>query len=111
MEMTQTRVTPLTQELFDEAVGGSREPVLVDFYADWCGPCRAVAPTLEELARDYADRLTVAKVNVDEQPGLAARFNVRSIPTLLLFRKGAVVDRVVGALSKPALRRWLDGAA
>lgn len=111
MEMTHTRVTPLTRESFDEAVGGHGRPVLVDFYADWCGPCRAVAPTLEELARDYADRLTVAKVNVDEQPGLAARFNVHSIPTFLLFRRGAVVDRVVGALGKPALRRWLDGAA
>lgn len=108
METTQTSVAHLTEESFDHALAEHRGPVLVDFYADWCAPCHAIAPTLEELAREHVGRLTVAKVNIDEQPGLAARFKVQSIPTLLLFQNGTVVDRVVGVLAKAALHRRLD---
>ena len=109
--MSQATVMHLTDGSFDQAIAEQRNPVLVDFYADWCPPCRAIAPTLEELAREYAGRLTIVKVNIDEQPDLAARFDVHSIPTLLLFKAGSVVDRLVGALPKPALRRRLDAVA
>ncbi|HSE96473.1 MAG TPA: thioredoxin [Methylomirabilota bacterium] len=106
--MTETALLHVTEASFDRTVTERRDPMLVDFYADWCPPCRAIAPIVEELAREYAGRVTVAKVNVDEQPGLATRFDVHTIPTLLLFQGGRVVDRVVGAVAKPALRRRLD---
>lgn len=111
MEMNQTSIEHLTAESFDRAVTEHGHPVLVDFYADWCAPCHAIAPTLEELALEYAGRLSIMKVNVDEQPRLAARFEVRSIPTLLLFQNGRIVDRVVGVSAAPDLRRRLDAVA
>jgi thioredoxin 2 len=77
--------------------------IVVDLWAPWCGPCRIVSPILEELARDYAGRLKVVKVNVDENQGLAVRYNAMSIPTMVVLRDGEVVDRIVGALPKPAL--------
>ena len=77
--------------------------IVVDLWAPWCGPCRIVSPILEELARDYAGRLKVVKVNVDENQGLAVRYNAMSIPTMVVMRDGEVVDRIVGALPKPAL--------
>jgi thioredoxin 2 len=83
---------------FDELVQGSRLPVLVDFWAAWCGPCRAVAPELEALARDRAGRLVVAKVDTEALPDLAARFGIRSIPSLLLFRDGRMARREAGAM-------------
>ena len=89
-------------------VSGSAIPVLVDFWAEWCGPCRAIAPVLEELARDYNAKLKIVKVNVDEAPDVAQQFNIRSIPTLLIFKGGAVVDQSVGALSKAALKTRID---
>ena len=101
----------LTEAEFDQTLAKHSEPLLVDFWAEWCGPCRAVAPVLEELAQEYAGRVTVAKVNVDEHPGLAARFQVRSIPTLLIFKQGAVVDQVVGAVPKGQIKKRLDAVA
>jgi thioredoxin 1 len=101
----------LTEAAFDETLARHPEPVIVDFWAEWCGPCRAIAPALEELAQEYAGRVTIAKVNVDEHPALAARFQVRSIPTLLFFKGGQVVDQVVGALPKGQIKRRLDAVA
>jgi thioredoxin 1 len=105
--MASPLVLALTDRSFDEAVV-AHPALVVDFWAPWCGPCRAIAPVLDELAGAYEGRVTVAKVNVDEQPGLAARFGVRSIPTLLFFRDGEVVDRVVGAAPAPELRKRVD---
>ena len=86
-------------------------PVLVDFWAPWCGPCRMVAPTLEQLARDLAGRLKVVKVNTDQSPATPSRFGVQGIPTLVLMRAGREVDRVTGALPAPQLRAWVERAA
>jgi thioredoxin 1 len=101
----------LTEAAFDQVLAGRSEPVVVDFWAEWCGPCKAIAPVLEELAGEYAGRVTIAKVNVDEHPGLAARFQVRSIPTLLFFKGGQVVDQVIGAVPKAQIKRRLDAVA
>lgn len=101
----------LTESTFDEAFIHHPEAVIVDFWAPWCGPCRAIAPILEELAQEYVGQMTVAKVNVDEQPGLAARYGIRSIPTLLFFKGGKLRDQVVGAVPKAQLKKKLDGLA
>jgi len=84
-------------------------PVLVDFWAEWCGPCKMMSPVLDKLADERATRLQVGKVNTDEQPDLAARFGIRSIPTLILFRDGKEIGRQSGAVNGRALGRWLDG--
>ena len=96
---------------FDRVAGQSPLPVLVDLWAPWCGPCRLVAPGVEQAARTLAGRLKVVKVNVDLAPAVSARFNARSIPTLLILRDGKVVDRKVGALPPEALLRWVEAAA
>jgi thioredoxin len=90
----------LTDESFDEAVAATEGLLLVDFWAPWCGPCRAVAPVLDAVVREEAGRVTLAKVNVDEQPALASRYQVRSIPTILFVKDGRVVDSVVGAVPR-----------
>lgn len=93
---------------FAEDVLQSSQPVLVDYWAAWCGPCKAIAPILEEIAEQYAGRVTVAKVNVDENPEVAAKFGVRGIPTLMLFKDGQPAQTKVGALSKSQLQDFLD---
>jgi thioredoxin 1 len=98
----------LSSENWDKEVLGSKEPVLVDFWAVWCPPCRMIAPTIEALAQEYTGRVKVAKLNVDENEALAARYDVRAIPTLLLFRGGTVVERRVGALPRSELVPLLD---
>ena len=101
----------LTEQNFDEALVATRGLVMVDFGAEWCGPCRAIAPVLEELADASEGRVTPMKVNVDENPGLAARFAIRSIPTIVFFKEGAVVDRVVGAAPKAVLQSIVNARA
>jgi len=104
-------VIHLTQQNFDEALVASEGVLLVDFWAPWCGPCRAIAPVLEELARASEGRVRLAKVNVDEQPGLATRYGIRSIPTILFVKDGVVRDQVVGAVPKAHLQAKLDALA
>ena len=96
-------LTHLSEENFAGEVLKSNLPVLVDFWAQWCGPCRAIAPMIEEIARDLEGKLKVAKVNVDEAGELAARYNIMSIPTLLVFKEGEVIKQIVGAVSKDQL--------
>ena len=101
-------IVNLSSATFDETVSGSQAPVVVDFWAEWCGPCKMIAPVLEELAGELGDKITIAKINVDDNPDVAMRFNVMSIPTLLVFDAGEVKKRVVGAKGKGALLQELD---
>ncbi len=105
---TTTNLLHLAQADFDAQVLRSERPVLVDFYAPWCGPCNTLAPTVAKLADDFAGRATVAKVNVDEASQLASRFRVEGIPTLLFFKNGKLVDSVVGLASEKELRSKLE---
>jgi len=93
---------------FDELVLQSDKPVLVDFWAEWCGPCRMVGPIVNELADDYAGKLTVGKVDVDSNPGIASKFGIRNIPTILFFKGGVVVEKHVGAAPKSTLSAKVD---
>jgi thioredoxin 1 len=105
--MSEPKILKLTDADFDTQVK-AQPVVVVDFWAEWCGPCRMIAPVLEELAGEYSERLVVGKVNVDENRQTAARFGIRSIPTLLFFRDGARVDQVVGAHPKSTIKAKID---
>jgi thioredoxin 1 len=100
-------ITTLTSANFDETIGSSDTPILVDFWAEWCGPCKAIAPVLAELAIEQAGNLTIAKLNVDDYGDIAMRFNVMSIPTLIVFNKGEASKRLVGAVGKGKLLQEL----
>jgi thioredoxin 1 len=106
--VSNSTIVHTTDAAFETDVLKSETPVLVDFWAEWCGPCKAIAPVLEEMASAYGDKVRIAKLNVDENSMTAAKFNIRSIPTLLLFQKGALVAQKIGALSKSQLHTFLD---
>ncbi|WFE74040.1 thioredoxin [Roseinatronobacter sp. S2] len=99
----------VTDATFDAEVRQSDIPVVVDFWAEWCGPCKQIGPALEELSVAYAGRVKIAKVNVDENPGTAAQMGIRGIPALFLFKDGQVVSNKVGAAPKSALESWISG--
>ncbi|MGB2692142.1 MAG: thioredoxin [Thermodesulfobacteriota bacterium] len=103
-----SRIIALNDDNFEDEVLNSKTPVLVDFWAEWCGPCRALAPVIEEIAEEYGENLKVGKLNVDENPGAPSAFEIRSIPTLIIFKDGAVVDRAVGALPKNQIADLID---
>lgn len=98
----------VTDDSFDDEVLNSDKPVLVDFWAEWCGPCRMVSPIVEELAEEYDGKAKFAKVDVDENADISMEYNIRSIPSLLIFKDGEVVDQVVGAVPKSQLKKKLD---
>ena len=104
---TSHAIVHVTGATFDGVVTSER-PVLIDFWAPWCGPCRAIAPMLEEIAQELGDKVTIGKVNVDEHPDLAVRFGVQAIPQLLFFKEGALKDKLVGAVPKRELIKRLD---
>ncbi len=109
--MADASALHLTEQTFDETLSTHEGLLMVDFWAEWCGPCRAIAPVLDDLVRESGGRVTLVKVNVDENPGLAARYGIRSIPTILLVRQGKVVDQVIGAVPKVRIKEKLDALA
>ena len=99
----------VTDDSFHQDVISADQPVLVDFWAEWCGPCRMIAPALEEISREMGERVTVAKLNLDDNPDAPARYGVRGIPTMILFKNGQPAATKVGAAPKSALQTWLEG--
>jgi thioredoxin 1 len=102
--MASDKIINLTTDSFKEVITSSTTPVLVDFWAPWCGPCKAIAPILDELAEEFAGKLRVAKVNIDDNDTVAAEYSIRAIPTMLLFKGGQVVDQYVGMVPKATLK-------
>lgn len=100
----------VTQDNFDETIDNSSSPVLVDFWAEWCGPCKMMLPVLEELSSEYGDSLSILKANVEENPKLAQKFKVRSIPSMILFKDGEAIKTMVGALGKDELKEKIDNS-
>jgi thioredoxin 1 len=105
--MASENIHIVTDSSFDELVKAPT-PVLVDFWAEWCGPCKRIGPTVEQLATDYAGKLAVAKMNVDENPDVPTRLGIRGIPTLMLFKGGELVDTIVGAVDKDTIKKMVD---
>ena len=106
--MASEGIVTLSDSTFDESVGSSNVPVVVDFWAEWCGPCKMIAPVLEDMAKEYAGRLTVAKLDIDANPEITSQFGIRGIPTLILFKSGKAHAQKVGALSKSQLTAFVD---
>ncbi len=107
--MSSEHVIHVTDANFESEVVKAGKPVLIDFWAEWCGPCKMIAPMLDEIASEYQGKVTIAKLNIDENPKTPQRFNVRGIPTLILFKNGQVEGQKVGALRKSDLAAFLDG--
>ncbi len=103
-------VAPVSDKSFQADVLDSKEPVLVDFWAEWCGPCRAVGPVLEEVAGELQGKLKIVKLNVDENPETAAKYGIQSIPTLMIFKNGELASRQIGASPKAKIVQWISGA-
>lgn len=101
-------IVHVTDDSFEDEVLKSAEPVLVDYWADWCGPCKMIAPVLDEIASEYAGKLKIAKLNIDQNPNTPPRYGIRGIPTLMLFREGEVEATKVGAVSKSQLTAFID---
>lgn len=108
VDMAGANTLNFTDQTFDKEVLNSEVPVLVDFWAEWCGPCRMMTPTVDAVATDYIGRVKVGKVNVDESQGTAMRYNIRGIPTLLLFKDGRIVEQKVGAVGKTDVQKMID---
>ncbi len=102
------RIVHVSDETFEDQVLKSDKPVLIDYWAEWCGPCKMIAPVLEEIAEEYADRVTVAKLNIDDNPDTPPKYGIRGIPTLMLFKDGNVEATKVGAVSKSQLTAFID---
>jgi thioredoxin 1 len=109
--MASPLIVTLTKENFEKEVLQSPKPILVDFWAEWCGPCKMIAPLLDELATEYDGKVKIGKINTDEQQELAAQFNINAIPTLLFFKGGQVVNQMRGARSKRDFKQALDSVA
>ncbi len=95
---------------FQADVLNSKKPVVVDFWAEWCGPCRMIAPALEELSNEFGEKVTIAKINIDENPGVPQKYGVRGVPTLMIFSQGQVAATKVGALPKSKIKEWIEGS-
>ncbi len=101
-------INKVTDTSFDDDVLKAEQPVLVDFWAEWCGPCRAIAPALEDLAQEMSGRVSIAKINIDENPKTPSQYGVRAIPTLMIFKDGQVAATKLGAVSKTQLQQWVE---
>jgi len=106
--MASDSIVELNDSSFESEVINSEKPVLVDFWAPWCGPCRALAPVIEEISTDFVDKLKVGKVNVDDNPEISMKFGIRSIPTLMVFKDGEVQEQIIGAVPKSEIERALE---
>lgn len=106
--MAGDKIITLSKDNFDDIVNNSEKPVLVDFWASWCGPCRAIAPVMDELSEEYDGKALIAKVNVDNEREISAKFRIMSIPTVMLFKGGQVVEKIVGARTKSDFQNMLN---